>query len=85
VSPVARAITLLPAVLCDRRRLGVKRKRAPYARSNVWYAVIALSAVLVVGLVVATLEIVHLRSEVNSLQNQVESTYLMLVKLTQGT
>jgi hypothetical protein len=58
----------------------VKGKRAPYARSSVWYAVIALSVVVVVAFVVAAIEIVHLRSQVHTLQNQVSSAYLLLLQ-----
>jgi hypothetical protein len=59
----------------------VKPKRAPYARPSVWYAVIALSVVVAIVLVVAGLEISHLRSQINTLQGQVSETYLMLLKL----
>jgi hypothetical protein len=58
----------------------VKGKRAPYARSSVWYAVIALSVVVAIVFVVGAIEVVHLRSQVNTLQNQVSSAYLLLLK-----
>ena len=71
--------------LCDPRRGEVKGRRAPYARSSVWYAVIALSVVLVIALVIAGVEIAHLRSQVQSLQNNVSGLNLLLLKaLGQG-
>jgi hypothetical protein len=49
------------------------RKRAPYARQSVWYVVIALAAIVVVGFAAAGYEINHLRNEYNGLHSQVES------------
>ena len=58
-------------------------RRTP--RSSVWYAVIALSVVLVIALVVAGVEIAHLRSQVHTLQNNVSGLNLLLLKaLGQG-
>jgi hypothetical protein len=63
----------------------MKNKRAPYARSSVWYAVIALGVVLVIALVFAAIEIVHLRSQVHTLQTNVSGLNLLLLKaLGQG-
>ena len=60
-------------------------RRAPYAFSSVWYAVIALSVVVAIALVIAGLEIAHMRSQVNTLQNQVSQLNLLLLKtLSQG-
>jgi hypothetical protein len=47
----------------------------------VWYAVIALSVVVVLALVVAGIEIAHMRSQINTLQGQLSESYLMLLKL----
>jgi|HubBroStandDraft_5_1064220.scaffolds.fasta_scaffold1903675_1 hypothetical protein len=59
----------------------MKARRAPYARSSVWYAVIALGVVVVIAVALGAIEIVHLRSQVHSLQSQLASAYLMLLKL----
>ncbi len=59
----------------------MKAKRAPYARSSVWYAVIALGLVLVIAFVAVGVEIVHMRSQVNTLQNQVTQLNLLALKL----
>ena len=56
-------------------------KRAPYARSSVWYTVIALGLVLVIAFVAVGVEIVHMRSQVNTLQNQVTQLNLLALKL----
>ena len=44
---------------------------APYARRSVWYAVIALAALFVVGFGVAGYEIYHLHNQVHGLQADV--------------
>jgi hypothetical protein len=63
------------------KEAGVKGKRAPYARRSIWYAVIALSVVVVAAGVIAGVEIVHLRSQVHTLQNQVSAAYVLLLKM----
>jgi hypothetical protein len=47
-------------------------KRAPYAKRSVWYVVIALAAIVVIGFAAAGYEINHLRTEVNGLHAQVQ-------------
>jgi hypothetical protein len=49
----------------------MKSRRAPYANRSVWYVVAVLSIILVAGFAVGGYEINHLRTETNSLQNQV--------------
>jgi hypothetical protein len=49
------------------------RKRAPFAKQSVWYVVIGLAAIVVIGFAAAGYEINHLRTEVNGLQTQVQS------------
>jgi hypothetical protein len=48
------------------------RQRVPYAKRSVWYVVIALSAIVVIGFAAAGYEINHLRTEVNGLHTQVQ-------------
>jgi hypothetical protein len=61
------------------------RKRAPYARSSVWYAVIALGILVVAALVVASIEIIHLRSQVHTLQQKsAQLSFIYLKLLAQG-
>jgi hypothetical protein len=48
-------------------------KRAPYAKQSVWYVVIALAAIVVIGFAAAGYEINHLRNEFNGLHAQVQS------------
>jgi hypothetical protein len=68
------------------------RKRAPYAKQSVWYVVIGLAAIVVIGFALAGYEVNHLRTEVNSLQGQVHglsatvtSLYADVLKLLQRT
>jgi hypothetical protein len=49
------------------------RKRAPYAKLSVWYVVIGLAAIVVIGFGAAGYEINHLRTQVNGLHSQVQS------------
>jgi len=49
----------------------MSRRRAPYAKLFVWYAVGILALVVVAGFAVAGYEINHLRTEVDSLKVQV--------------
>jgi hypothetical protein len=58
----------------------MKRRHAPYASRSVWYAVAALSIVLVAGFAAAGFEINHLHNQVNGLQTQVQ--YLTKLLLT---
>lgn len=53
--------------------MAVKRKSAPYARRAVWYVVIALAAVFVIGFALAGYEIYHLHNQINGLQANVNS------------
>ncbi len=53
----------------------MKRPRAPYARRSVWVAIGVLSALFVVGAVIAGYEINHLNNEVNGLQNSLNLFY----------
>ncbi len=66
------------------------RKRMQYATRTVWYLVIALSIVVVVGFAAGAYEVNHLRTEFNGLHRQVQSLnsevsnlYATLLKLTQ--
>ena len=65
-------------------------KRAPYAKRSVWYVVIALAAIVVIGFAAAGYEINHLRTEFDGLNAQVQSInhivnilYSALLKLGQ--
>ena len=53
--------------------MAVKGKSAPYARRAVWYVVIALAAVFVIGFALAGYEIYHLHNQVDGLQANVTS------------
>ena len=58
------------------------RKRAPYAKQSLWYVVIALAAIVVIGFAAAGYEINHLRNEVNGLHTQVQSLNNSLTFIT---
>jgi hypothetical protein len=58
------------------------RKRAPYAKQSLWYVVIALAAIVVIGFAVAGYEINHLRTEVNGLHAQVQGLNNSLTFIT---
>jgi hypothetical protein len=49
------------------------RQRVPYARRSVWYVVLPLSAIVVIGFALAGYEINHLRTEVDGLHSQIQS------------
>ena len=57
-------------------------KRAPYAKQSVWYVVIALAAIVVIGFAAAGYDINHLRNEVNGLHTQVQSLNNTLAFIT---
>ena len=68
------------------------RKRAPFAKRSVWYVVIGLAAIVVIGFALAGYEINHLRSEVNGLTTTVNglnttvtALYADVLKLLQRT
>jgi hypothetical protein len=59
----------------------MSRQRAPYAKRSVWYAVLILAVVVVVGFAGAAYELNHLRTEINSQGvriNDLESTVAVL-------
>ena len=62
--------------------MAVKGKSAPYARRAVWYVVIALAAVFVIGFALAGYEIYHLHNQVNGLQANVTSLQQSVNHLT---
>jgi hypothetical protein len=66
-----RIAVSLPAIILWRGEMA--RKRAPYAKRSVWYVVIPLAAVVVIGFAAAGYEINHLRTEVNGLHTQIQS------------
>jgi hypothetical protein len=49
------------------------RPRVPYAKRSVWYLVLPLSAIVVIGFALAGYEINHLRTEINGLHAQVQN------------
>ncbi len=53
----------------------MKKPRVPYARRSVWIVIAALAVVLIAGLIVAAVEINHLRNEVTALQKAVSTLY----------
>jgi hypothetical protein len=53
----------------------MKRQRVPYAKRSVWYAIAALSIILIVVCVLAGLQINHLHNQVNALNNTVALLY----------
>lgn len=58
----------------------MKRQRAPYASRSIVPVIVVLAIVVVVGGVAAGLEINHLHTQVNGLQNQVAVIYQLLLK-----
>ena len=48
-------------------------KRAPYAKRSVWYLVIGLAAIVVIGFAVTGYEIIHLRHQVDGLRTVVDT------------
>lgn len=68
-----------------------QKRRAPqYANRSVWYVVVVLSIVVVVGFAAAGYELNHLRTEINgihpqiqNLHNLVASLYLDILRLAQ--
>ncbi len=66
------------------------RKPAMYASRSVWYLVIGLSIVVVIGFAAGAYEVNHLRTEIDGLHHQVQglsseisSIYATLLKLAQ--
>jgi NADH:ubiquinone oxidoreductase subunit 6 (subunit J) len=59
----------------------MKRQRRPYARYSVWYVVLVLAIVVVIGFAAAGYEINHLRTQVNGLQTQVNSVNKALTNI----
>ena len=53
--------------------MAVKGKSAPYARRSVWYVVMALAAVFVIGFALVGYQIYHLHNQINGLQANVDS------------
>jgi hypothetical protein len=49
------------------------RKRAPFAKRSVWYVVLPLTAIVVIGFALGGYEVNHLRNQVNGLHTQVQS------------
>ncbi len=66
------------------------RKRSVYASRSVWYLVIALSILVVVGFAAGGYEVNHLRTEydglhhqIQTLSNEVSSLYSAMLRLQQ--
>jgi hypothetical protein len=56
----------------------MSRQRAPYAKRSVWYAVLILAVVVLVGFAGAGYELNHLRTEVNAMNVRINSlSYLV--------
>jgi outer membrane murein-binding lipoprotein Lpp len=69
-------VSLEEGLACLRSILGrgeMARKRAPYAKRSVWYVVIVLAAIVVIGFAVAGYEINHLRTEYDGLHTTVQN------------
>jgi|HubBroStandDraft_6_1064221.scaffolds.fasta_scaffold466946_2 hypothetical protein len=59
----------------------MSRQRAPYANRSVWYAVLILAVVVVIGFAGAGYELNHLRTEVNSLSVRVNGLSYLITLL----
>jgi len=60
----------------------IKKPRAPrYAKRSVWYVVIVLSIVVVVGFAAAGYELNHLRTELNGIQPQIQNLHNLVAAL----
>jgi hypothetical protein len=62
----------------------MQRRRAPYAKRSVWYAVAVLSVVLVVAVAVLGYEVNHLRTELDKIQPQVNALKTEVAHLFQS-
>ena len=51
--------------------MAIKGKRVPYARRSVWYAIIAMAVVIVIGFGLGGYTIYHLHNQVNGLATNV--------------
>ena len=59
----------------------MSRQRAPYAKRSVWYAVLILAVVVVVGFAAAGYELNHLRTEVNAMNVRINSLSYLITLL----
>ena len=59
----------------------MSRQRAPYANKSVWYVVLILAVVVVVGFAAAGYELNHLRTEVNALNVRINSLSYLITLL----
>jgi hypothetical protein len=57
----------------------MKRQRVPYAKRSVWYAIAALSIVLIAVCVLAGYQVHHLQNQVNNLNKTVGDLYTTIV------
>jgi hypothetical protein len=62
----------------------MQRRRAPYAKRSVWYAIAVLSVVLVVAVAVLGYEVNHLRTELDKVQPQVNALKTEVAHLFQA-
>ena len=59
----------------------MSRQRAPYAKRSVWYAVLILAVVVVIGFAGAGYELNHLRTEVNGLSARINGLSYLIALL----